>query len=55
MKSIILAGGVGTRLFPLSREYYPKQFLQMYGHTLDDKAPAVKMFMLGLKPDSARQ
>ena len=33
MKSIILAGGVGTRLWPLSREYYPKQFIQ-----LDDRS-----------------
>jgi mannose-1-phosphate guanylyltransferase / mannose-6-phosphate isomerase len=34
MKSIILAGGVGTRLWPLSREYYPKQFIQLDGPSL---------------------
>ncbi|MHC1756951.1 MAG: mannose-1-phosphate guanylyltransferase/mannose-6-phosphate isomerase [Methanosarcina sp.] len=32
MKSIILAGGSGTRLWPLSREMYPKQFLK-FGDT----------------------
>jgi mannose-1-phosphate guanylyltransferase/mannose-6-phosphate isomerase len=32
--SVILAGGVGTRLWPLSRTYYPKQFLQVNGHSL---------------------
>ncbi|WML67291.1 MAG: mannose-1-phosphate guanylyltransferase / mannose-6-phosphate isomerase [Methanoregula sp. SKADARSKE-2] len=34
MKSIILAGGAGTRLWPLSREYYPKQFIQLDGRSL---------------------
>lgn len=31
MKSIILAGGSGTRLWPLSRENYPKQFVKIEG------------------------
>lgn len=31
MKSIILAGGSGTRLWPLSRGTYPKQFVQFPG------------------------
>jgi len=31
MKVIILAGGGGSRLFPLSRDCYPKQFLHIIG------------------------
>ncbi len=29
MKVIILAGGCGTRLWPLSRDHYPKQFIKI--------------------------
>ncbi len=31
MKTVILAGGGGTRLWPLSRKNYPKQFLRING------------------------
>jgi mannose-1-phosphate guanylyltransferase/mannose-6-phosphate isomerase len=30
MQSVILCGGSGTRLWPLSRKNYPKQFLNLY-------------------------
>jgi len=33
MKMIIMAGGSGARLWPLSRTYYPKQFLKLPGMT----------------------
>ena len=32
---IILCGGQGTRLWPLSRQSYPKQFLSLQGKNKD--------------------
>ena len=32
---VILCGGKGTRLWPLSRHSYPKQFLSLYGENKD--------------------
>ena len=34
MKVIILAGGAGSRLWPLSRERFPKQFIKLQGREL---------------------
>ena len=32
IKPVILSGGSGARLWPLSRELYPKQFLPLIGN-----------------------
>jgi len=37
IRTIILAGGIGTRLWPLSRHYYPKQFLMLDSRSLFQK------------------
>ncbi|MGM0652938.1 MAG: sugar phosphate nucleotidyltransferase, partial [Bacillota bacterium] len=37
MYAVILAGGSGTRLWPLSREQYPKQFLPLPGVPSDQE------------------
>ena len=37
---ILMAGGGGTRLWPLSREHYPKQFLELFEKTLFQKPTA---------------
>ncbi len=31
MIALIMAGGVGTRFWPLSRKNLPKQFLRLFG------------------------
>ncbi len=37
MKVVILSGGEGTRLFPLSRESFPKQFIKINGKSFLEK------------------
>ena len=31
IKTILMAGGSGTRLWPISSEIHPKQFLKLFG------------------------
>ncbi|ASI98161.1 mannose-1-phosphate guanylyltransferase/mannose-6-phosphate isomerase [Thermococcus celer] len=50
MKTLILAGGKGTRLWPLSRELMPKQFIRIF----DDESlfqKTVKRALLFSKPE----
>ncbi|MBO8183231.1 MAG: mannose-1-phosphate guanylyltransferase/mannose-6-phosphate isomerase [Archaeoglobus sp.] len=47
--TLILAGGKGTRLWPLSREDYPKQFYNIFNRSLFQKT--VERALLFSKPD----
>lgn len=40
IQPVILSGGSGTRLWPLSRRLYPKQFMDIHGGTLFGQAVA---------------
>jgi mannose-1-phosphate guanylyltransferase/mannose-6-phosphate isomerase len=48
---VILSGGSGTRLWPLSREFYPKQFLPLVGERTMVQETALRVAGL---PDLAR-
>ena len=44
---LILAGGSGTRLWPMSRESYPKQFLPLLGDRSPFQATLDRLEALG--------
>src|SRR3546814_8005669 len=49
---VLLSGGSGTRLWPLSREAYPKQFLPLAGEDtmLQDTSQRVAELAAGMAP-----
>lgn len=49
MKTIVLAGGKGTRLWPLSRDAMPKQFLRIFGESLFQRT--IRRALLISKPE----
>ncbi len=46
---LILCGGKGTRLWPLSRKSYPKQFLSLYGENKNSLLQNTHQRLLGLE------
>ncbi|MGM8888655.1 sugar phosphate nucleotidyltransferase, partial [Psychrobacter sp. 1U2] len=47
---IIMAGGTGSRLWPLSRELFPKQFQKLYGQTTMLQATILRLQGLDCLP-----
>jgi len=50
---VLLCGGSGTRLWPLSRKSYPKQFVPLMGEETLFQASAQRLHGRGLGPDGA--
>ncbi len=50
IRPVILCGGTGTRLWPLSRSLYPKQFMDLGGHTLFRDTLRRVMALQGMLP-----
>ena len=49
VKAVIMAGGSGTRLWPLSRAAHPKQFLALHGDDTMLQATLKRLAGLGVK------
>jgi NDP-sugar pyrophosphorylase family protein len=47
---VIIAGGNGTRLWPMSREARPKQFLSLHGHYTMLQTTAKRLENLDIQP-----
>ncbi|PKP79487.1 MAG: mannose-1-phosphate guanylyltransferase/mannose-6-phosphate isomerase, partial [Alphaproteobacteria bacterium HGW-Alphaproteobacteria-2] len=50
---VLLAGGAGTRLWPLSRTSYPKQFVRLTGEETLFQAAALRLSGEGFAPPIA--
>lgn len=57
MQVVILCGGSGTRLWPISRSLYPKQFVKLFGEyslfqkTIQRNLPLASSFMVVINQD----
>jgi len=49
IKAVVMAGGSGTRLWPLSRAAHPKQFLSLHGHETMLQATFKRLGGLGIQ------
>ena len=48
---VIMAGGTGSRLWPMSRELYPKQFLRLFGQNSMLQETITRLKLAAQPPD----